>query len=294
MNTTLAYKPIIYHIPLSNLDKYYEKCPLFKPRLSTATTSLTTTCCLNNENSQESPSGFSLLKSDVSCNSGSLWSTLAFYIFSLHIPLSFGGVSAVGSVFHQRVVDPQTQALSILIIESVEFIGFLLLLRFSHNQVELLDCFKPKKLLKERSWILASILGFGFIVLALFLTSILADQLIGPKDVNNPVLRDMLSGGEISVTACILLYCVVTPILEESVYRAFLLTSLSSTMTWKQSVIISSLIFSASHFSGENFLQLFVIGIVLGCSYCWSGNLSSSIAIHSLYNALILYVTYVS
>ena len=112
--------------------------------------------------------------------------------------------------------------------------------------------------------------------------------------VNKPILKEILLSSNVSEIACILVYCIVTPLLEETIYRGFLLTSLASTTKWQQAVIISSAIFSAAHFSGENSLQLFVIGCVLGCSYCWTGNLSSSIVVHSLYNALTLTVTLLS
>lgn len=118
--------------------------------------------------------------------------------------------------------------------------------------------------------------------------------LIYVQDVNNPVLKEILLSGPISLTACALVYCIITPFLEETVYRGFLLKYLASTMEWPQALLISSAIFSASHLSGENFLQLFIIGIVLGCSYCWTGKLSSSIAIHSMYNALTLLMTFTS
>ena len=109
--------------------------------------------------------------------------------------------------------------------------------------------------------------------------------------VNNPVLKEILLSSNISKAACFLVYCITTPLLEETVYRGFLLRSISSTMKWQRAIFISSVVFSAAHFSGENFLQLFIIGCVLGCSYCWTGNLSSSIFIHSLYNAMTLILT---
>lgn len=116
------------------------------------------------------------------------------------------------------------------------------------------------------------------------------------QEVNNPTLQTLLSSDSISIIACILVYCVITPspLLEEIVYRGYLLTSLSCTMKWQQAVLLSSLFFSAFHFSSVNFLQLFIIGCVLVCSYCWTGNLSSSILIHSLYNAFILFITFIS
>lgn len=112
--------------------------------------------------------------------------------------------------------------------------------------------------------------------------------------VNNPIVKEILLSSSISKVACILVYCLVTPLLEEIVYRGFLLKSLASTMNWQQAVLLSSAVFSAAHFSGENFIQLFIIGCVLGCSYSWSGNLCSPILTHSLYNALTLIITYFS
>lgn len=112
------------------------------------------------------------------------------------------------------------------------------------------------------------------------------------QPVNNPILKEILQSSDVSRVSCVLGYCIVIPLLEEVVYRGFLLTSLSSTMKWQQAVVISSVVFSAIHFTGENSLQLFFIGCVLGCSYCWTGNLNSSIAVHSLYNALTLIITY--
>lgn len=107
--------------------------------------------------------------------------------------------------------------------------------------------------------------------------------------------KEILSSGPIAKMAFFFLYCFITPLLEETVYRGFLLTSLcSSKMKWQQAVILSSFIFSLAHFSSDSSPQLFVIGCVLGCSYCWSGNLLSSLTIHALYNALTLIVTILS
>ncbi|KAJ8568943.1 hypothetical protein K7X08_032680 [Anisodus acutangulus] len=259
------------------------------------TTAYPKCCCINNKDTQNSPEGFSVLKSDNHCDRGSLWSSMAFYLFSVHVPLSFGGLSAATSILHRSALDPQTEALSLVVLQVLELIGVLLLLRCPGKpQYKLRDFFQEKQSTKERNWLLASALGFGFLVLLVFITSIIADTLVGTKEVNNPILKEILSSGPISITSCILVYCAITPLLEEIVYRGFFLTGLSSTMKWQQAVIISSVVFSAAHFSTENFIQLFIIGLILGCSYCWSGNLRSSIVIHSLYNALTLLITYAS
>ncbi|KAL6998814.1 hypothetical protein U1Q18_042016, partial [Sarracenia purpurea var. burkii] len=154
-----------------------------------------------------------------------------------------------------------SEALSLLTIQTLELNSVLWLLNcIVKPQYKLSSFFQTKNHSKERNWLLASVLGFGFLLLLVFFTSVLADQLIGPKDVNNSIPKKILSSSSVSKTACILVYCVVTPLLEEIVYRGFLLKSLASEMKWSQAVVISSAVFSAAHFSGESFLQLFLIG----------------------------------
>ncbi|CAL9019341.1 unnamed protein product, partial [Prunus brigantina] len=92
--------------------------------------------------------------------------------------------------------------------------------------------------------------------------------LISLQAINNPVLKEILVSSNISKAASVLVYCIVTPVLEETVY-------------------------SAAHLSGENSLQLFIIGCMLGCSNYWTGNLRSPI-LHSLYNAMTLMITFLS
>ena len=57
-----------------------------------------------------------MLESDIPWDRGSVWRTLALYIFSLHIPLSFGGLSVVANVLHQPILDPQTEVSKSIIL----------------------------------------------------------------------------------------------------------------------------------------------------------------------------------
>ena len=45
--------------------------------------------------------GFSVLASDCPWKNGSLWSTMALYMFNLHIPLGYGGLSIVASLLEE-------------------------------------------------------------------------------------------------------------------------------------------------------------------------------------------------
>eukprot|EP01018_Ginkgo_biloba_P033541 Gb_40780 [translate_table: standard] len=65
-------------------------------------------------------------------------------------------------------------------------------------------------------------------------------------------------------------------------------------MEWPLAVITSACIFSIAHFSVEGAVQIFIIGCVLGLAYTWSGNLTSSFIIHSVYNAAVLMSTIMS
>ncbi|XP_031253387.1 uncharacterized protein LOC116111328 isoform X3 [Pistacia vera] len=194
-----------------------------------------------------------------------------------------------------EIKEQPIKALSLLVFQILELSGALFLLsRTIKPQHDLLTLFKAKKLSEERNWLLASALGLGFLILLVFSTLLIADRLFGAKAASNSIMKEILLSSNISKTASVLVNCIIAPLTEEAVYRGFLLTSLAATLNWQKAVVISSAIFSAAHFSVDNFLQLFIIGCVLGCSYCWSGNLRSSIVIHSLYNALILLMTILS
>lgn len=248
--------------------------------------------CSCKEDQQPILEGFSALDSEPPWMGGSVWSSMALYFFSLHVPMSFGGLSVVAHMLNQPNLEPQTKAVAVLVIETLEIFGALLLLQFTARAQYKPIGFKFNKIQGDRNWVFAALLGFVILVAAIFLTSHLADRLFDTEGANNQVLKEILSSGNISQTACTFVYCIVAPLLEEIIYRGFLLTSLAPSMKWPLAVILSSVIFSASHLSAENFTQLFIIGMVLGCSYCWSGDLRSSILLHSLYNALTLFMAY--
>ncbi|KAL4191719.1 hypothetical protein AMTRI_Chr07g81990 [Amborella trichopoda] len=246
----------------------------------------------DDENPNDIWQAFSMLSPDIPWDKGSTWSTLAVYILTLHIPLGYGGLFMVKQILHLNDLSPQTKALSLIVTQTLELLGVCVILKYTAN-----GCFKLSDFFedsKERDWIKVSALGSGFLISLALLTSLLADIVVGPKAVNNDMMKEVLESGPISLCACFLVYCFITPFLEEIVYRGFLLNSIASTTNWTQAVVISACAFSAVHFSIENSLQLFIIGCVLGCSYVWTGNLASSFTIHSLYNTIILLITLLS
>ncbi|KAK1355296.1 ER lumen protein-retaining receptor [Heracleum sosnowskyi] len=122
-----------------------------------------------------------------------LWSTMGLYMFSFHIPLSFGGLSIVSQLLHTSSLDHQTQAISVLLLQILELVVVSLLLRFSAKPpYKIFSNIEADTMTNERNWLLASVFGFGFLVLLVFVTSLIADSLIGPKDVNNPFTASSL------------------------------------------------------------------------------------------------------
>lgn len=64
----------------------------------------------------------------------------------------------------------------------LELIAALVLLQSTAKpQYKFVDFFKANEVSKERSWLLASAVGFGFLFMLVFLTSFLADSVVGPK-----------------------------------------------------------------------------------------------------------------
>nr|CAD1844387.1 unnamed protein product [Ananas comosus var. bracteatus] len=227
---------------------------------------------------------FSVLLPDTPWDAKNTWTTFAAYFFILHIPLICQVTNGEGM-----------QVASTALLQTTEFLGALALLHFTVKPQHAISSFFVEKLFTEqRSLIKATIVGAGLLIALVLLTSALADEFIGSRDVTSPVLKEILSDSSQSKAVCFVLYCFIAPALEETIYRGYLLTSLASKMKWWNAVIISSCVFSAAHFSVENSLQLFIIGCILGSVYCWTGNLASSIVIHSVYNAIILQSTIMS
>lgn len=138
--------------------------------------------CIKKDEISESHQAFSVLKTDIPCDVGSVWSSLGFYVFSIHVPLSFGGLSVASKILHQPVLDSQIEAFLILVIQILELSIVLLLLRCPGKpQYELLDFFNVNKTSRQRSWLLATVLDFGFLFSLVFITSIIAAELMMPK-----------------------------------------------------------------------------------------------------------------
>ncbi|RLN35390.1 uncharacterized protein C2845_PM03G27860 [Panicum miliaceum] len=236
---------------------------------------------------------FSVLSSVVPWEADDIWRIYAGYFFVLHIPLSFGGLGVVAKVLRCSSLDPLTTVISTVLLQLVELSLALALLQYSAMPGNDVQTFFASKV-STRNWVKETVIGFTVLMILVWITSILVDKLVGSEDAYDPILEGILSDSPTSKLLCFFLYCVIAPLSEETIYRGFLLTALSSSMKWRDAVVMSSLAFSVAHLSGESSVQLFVIGCITGLTYCRTGTLVASFTIHSLYNAVTLYMALAS
>ena len=85
-----------------------------------------------------------------------------------------------------------------------------------------------------------------------------------------------------------LLSGVLAPLLEETVFRGFLLTSLTKFMPTWAAIPSSALLFGAAHLSPRDFPVLFSLGCLLGIVYVRSRNLLTPMLVHGVWNSAVL------
>jgi membrane protease YdiL (CAAX protease family) len=82
---------------------------------------------------------------------------------------------------------------------------------------------------------------------------------------------------------------ILLAIIEEYIFRSYLLSIILSYTNIYISVMITSLLFSFYHFSKSKFIQLTIIGILFAFVTLWTNNLFPAVLGHIGNNLLILY-----
>jgi membrane protease YdiL (CAAX protease family) len=81
---------------------------------------------------------------------------------------------------------------------------------------------------------------------------------------------------------------VLAPLLEETLFRGFLLASLTRFMPTWAAVVASSTAFGLAHLSLRDLPVLIALGCWLGAIYCRSRNLLTPIIVHGAWNSSVL------
>ncbi|KAH1197799.1 hypothetical protein GmHk_18G051494 [Glycine max] len=161
-------------------------------------------------------------------------------------------------------------------------------------EILLLDQREPFNL--QKGWLLWAGVGLAGAILAISLTGVAVSFFNGetPQRETDALVRLLpLIGSSNLSTACLVgITGVLAPLLEETVFRGFFMTSLTKVPT-PVAVVISAALFALAHLTPGEFPQLFVLGTALGFSYAQTHNLLTPITIHSFWNSgVILLLTF--
>jgi membrane protease YdiL (CAAX protease family) len=103
---------------------------------------------------------------------------------------------------------------------------------------------------------------------------------------SNPILSIVLENRDpVAITCFFLTASVAAPLFEETLFRGFLLPSLTRYVPTWGAIGLSSLLFALAHLSLSEILPLTALGAVLGLVYARSRNLLASILLHGLWNS---------
>lgn len=117
------------------------------------------------------------------------------------------------------------------------------------------------------------------------------EQTVGGRGTVDGVVQ-MISLDTMSYINLIAVTGVLAPLLEETMFRGFILTSLTKYMPTPLAILLSSFFFAAAHLSPRDFPILFSIGCLLGITYVRSKNLLTPIIIHGCWNSTVLSVLF--
>lgn len=162
------------------------------------------------------------------------------------------------------------------------------------------------KISKEEiiSWLQkpTSFKNFGLGILIFLLALPFAEFLTGLIPTDIPILKNLYESFEVSFTmmldykiAAFITVCILAPILEEIIFRGFVLRGmLQNKVNPIVAIIMSGLIFGAAHLNPWQFIGAGFLGIVFGYIYYRTKSLILCIFLHALNNILsfVLMVKY--
>jgi len=145
------------------------------------------------------------------------------------------------------------------------------------------DWFRVKLTFPALGWGLG---GYCAALPLVVLVSLLNETLWGGQGGSNPLLSLALEARDWGALALFwLTAAVLAPIFEETLFRGFLLPSLTRYLPLPGAVGLSSLGFAVAHLNLSEILPLAMLGVILGTVYSRSRNLLASMVTHGLWNS---------
>ena len=216
-----------------------------------------------------------------------IWEVLIlgfFFVGQILLPIAIGLVQSVFR-FNPSGLGERSQAIYILSNYLLLSAGGLSVLYF---------CLKPFLPLPQgwfrvqwfSKWPLWGVGGYFAALPLVILISLLNQAIWQGQGGSNPILPIALQGKDpVALVIFFSTAAIAAPIFEEILFRGFLLPSLTRYFPTWGAIVLSSLIFAIAHLSLSEVLPLTVLGMTLGFVYARSGNLLSSMLLHSLWNS---------
>ncbi|KAK3233302.1 hypothetical protein CYMTET_56384 [Cymbomonas tetramitiformis] len=142
-------------------------------------------------------------------------------------------------------------------------------------------------------WLGWGILGYSSTFFVVTFTTILSSALsiqeegTGTADNIIPMVESISFENAVYL---LIVTSVLAPLLEEYVFRGFLLTSLTKWVPTPVAIVGSAAAFACAHFAPRDVPQLFALGLVLGTTYVRSRNLLTPMLVHSFWNSGVLFL----
>ncbi|KAL6777678.1 CPL13 [Auxenochlorella protothecoides x Auxenochlorella symbiontica] len=145
-------------------------------------------------------------------------------------------------------------------------------------------------------WLLWALVGIALSPLVVIASATAAAAIWGsaPSDARGTVdsISQLINVDGSTRAALLTTTAVLAPVLEESVFRGFLLPSLTRVLPVPLAVLASSAAFGLIHLTPRDFPQLTALGILMGFSYVRTRNLLTPILIHGAWNGGVLSILY--
>ncbi|MCL7052019.1 hypothetical protein MKW94_005109 [Papaver nudicaule] len=146
----------------------------------------------------------------------------------------------------------------------------------------------------QKGWLLWAGIGIGGAIGAIALTGVAMALFSGdnPERETDALVRlqPLIGSSGISTAYLVGITGVLAPVLEETVFRGFLMVSLTKWFPTPVSILLTAAAFALAHLAPGEFPQLFVLGTALGFSYAQTRNLLTPITIHAVWNSGVILV----
>jgi membrane protease YdiL (CAAX protease family) len=177
------------------------------------------------------------------------------------------------------------QALYVLVSYILVASGALSVLYFSVKKYIPLPEFWFRFRLQDKWW-LWGLGGYCTALPVVVVVSLINQNLWQGQGGSNPLLQLALeSQDSVALGIFFSTAAIAAPLFEETLFRGFLLPSLTRYIPVWGAILVSSLLFAIAHLSLSEVLPLTALGIVLGVVYTRSRNLLAPMLLHSLWNS---------